>query len=209
MQGSCASLGKSELGRNQLSAFGQTGRAILDCSLLPCETGGMKDLPRGAATCQEPSLPPATGAGADWGVGGRGQQQQQLCSAPPGPPARPGPRGQPGAAAAARGQRALPEVFPRGLPGARHGGSPPRIQYLGGGPQAGRGRGGERTAQPLAAPARRASRRAGLAHRWAGMGGACAPGGAWEDPGPPNLPKNSLPPGRLPGLLPFPTPCGP
>lgn len=46
MQGSCASLGKSELGRNQLSDFRQTGRAILDCSFLLCERGGMKDLPR-------------------------------------------------------------------------------------------------------------------------------------------------------------------
>lgn len=64
-------------------------------------------------------------------------------------------------------------------------------------------------AAPLAAGARRASLGACLSHRWAGRGGACAPSGAWEDPAPRNLPKNALPPGRLPGLLPSPTPCGP
>lgn len=68
-------------------------------------------------------------------------------------------------------------------------------------------------AEPLAAGARRASLGDCLSHRWAGMGGACSPSGAWEDSEPLNLAKNSLPPGRLPGLLPSPSPspapCGP
>lgn len=41
---------------------------------------------------------------------------------------------------------------------------------------------GAENAVPLAAGASRASRRACLSHRWAGMGGACAPSRAWKIP---------------------------
>lgn len=52
LQGPCASL--SQLGTNQLRDFGPADRAIPDCSFLLCEMGGMEDLPRRAAACQEP-----------------------------------------------------------------------------------------------------------------------------------------------------------
>lgn len=203
MQGSCASLWKSELGRNQRSDFRQPGSAILDAVFFSVKWEERRtylaELPRARR-------PQATGAGADWGAAGRGQQL--LGSAPPG---HLGHAPAPAASQEPRLQRVANEPSQRssqvGATGPWHRGSPPRIQDLGRGPQAGRGR--AENAMPLAAGARRASPGACLSHRWAGMGGACAPSGAWEDPAPRNLPKNSLPPGRLPGLLPFPTPCGP
>lgn len=197
MRGSCASLWKSGLGRNQRSDFRQTGSAILDCSFLLCEMGGTKDLPRGAATCQAPPGDRRRSGLGCWGAGAAAAGQRAS-----GPPrARPGPRGQPGAAAAARGQRALPEVFPSGRHGALARGSPPRIQDLGRGPQAGSGR--AENATPLAAGARRASLGAAFPTGGRGWAGPAHP----AEPG--SRPKNSLPPGRLPGLLPLPTPCGP
>lgn len=56
MQGSCAALWKSELGRNQRSDFGQAGRAILDCSFLLCEMGGRNAGPT-SRSCHVPGAP--------------------------------------------------------------------------------------------------------------------------------------------------------
>lgn len=84
---------------------------------------------------------------------------------------------------------------------------PSPLQYLDRGPEQAEARAED--VMPPAAVDRGASLRACLSHRWTGRGGAFVPRGAQEDSAPWNLAKNSLPPGRVLGLLPFPTPYGP
>lgn len=134
LQGPCASLSKSGLGPNQLHDFGRADRAIPDRSFLLCKMGGMKDLPRGAATCQEPP-----GDRRRIGLGSWGRRGSScLCSAPE------GHRGHAPTPAAGRGprlQRVAKETSRRssevGRTGTWHGRPPPCVQYLRRGPHAG------------------------------------------------------------------------
>lgn len=93
-----------------------------------------------------------------------------------------------------------------GRTGAWHGGPFPASSTLVEAPE--KAEAGAEDVMPPAAVACGASPGACLSHRWAGRGGAFAPRGAQEDSAPRNLATNSLPPGRVPGLLPFSAPYG-
>lgn len=173
LQGPCASLSQSGLGPNQLRDFGRADWAIPDCSVLLCEMGGTKDLPRRAAACQEPrGGGRGRGRGSRWRYAGTAAAARLWVArgrhhghAPPPVDGR-GPRRQCGARGPPGG---LPNSAARGT-GTR--GPPPHGQALGRGPQASRGQGRGRRA------AGRASLRAGVPIGGRGRGGASALRGA-------------------------------
>lgn len=119
-------------------------------------------------------------------------------------PPPPTPRGRPGTVTVARGEG----TFRRSSQLGRTRGSFPTVSTSA--EAAGLAEAGAEDAVPPAAGAGRASLTASVSHRWAGGGAGLphpvAPAG---DSAPPIPSKNSLPPGRLPGLPPTPVPFGP
>lgn len=152
--------------------------------------------------------PEAAGAGGTRVLGEREVRRRaplgRMWAPPRARPAPPTPRGRPGTVTVARGEG----TFRMSSQLGRTRGSFPTVSTSA--EAAGLAEAGAEDAVPPAAGAGRASLTASVSHRWAGGGAGLphpvAPAG---DSAPPIPSKNSLPPGRLPGLPPTPVPFGP